>query len=148
MTTDSITLFRAIGAKMDYLNQRQSIISQNVANADTPGYKPKDIDQPDFANVLRDLTREKGKMTVGVAPVMARSTNGNHIAFATGNEAGGDHRFKVHEQKDVYEVSPSGNAVVIEEQLFKSTSNVTEYNLMSNLMQKQIGMLRMAIRSQ
>ena len=148
MTTENITLFKAIGVKMDYLNQRQSIISQNVANADTPGYKPKDIAEPDFANVLRDITREKGKSAVSVSPITVRSTSGNHISFSDGTRSDSKHKFKEHEQKDVYEVSPSGNAVVIEEQLFKSSRNVMDYNLMSNLMQKQIGMLRMAIRTQ
>ena len=40
MTIDNIGLFQALGAKMDYLGQRQRIISQNVANSDTPGYQP------------------------------------------------------------------------------------------------------------
>ena len=43
MTTQDIGLFKALGAKMDYLGQRQRVIAQNVANADTPNYRPNDL---------------------------------------------------------------------------------------------------------
>jgi flagellar basal-body rod protein FlgB len=38
---------------MDLLSARQKLAASNIANADTPGYKTKDIDfQQEFANVL------------------------------------------------------------------------------------------------
>jgi flagellar basal-body rod protein FlgB len=78
MTTQNIGLFKALGAKMDYLNQRQSIISQNVANADTPGFRPMDLKEVDFGTVLKGVTKSQG---VGIQMV---STNAMHVGG--GNE--------------------------------------------------------------
>ncbi|HOO82875.1 MAG TPA: flagellar basal body protein, partial [Alphaproteobacteria bacterium] len=59
MTTENIALLKALGAKMDFLNQRQRVISQNIANTDTPGYRPKDLKPVDFGNVLQNVTKGK-----------------------------------------------------------------------------------------
>lgn len=38
---------------MDLLSARQKLVASNIANADTPGYKTKDIDfQQEFASML------------------------------------------------------------------------------------------------
>ena len=43
MTLQNLSLFQAMGAKLNYLDQRQKVIAQNIANADTPNYRPKDL---------------------------------------------------------------------------------------------------------
>ena len=53
MSTQEIGLLKAIGAKLDYLGQRHKVIAENIANADTPGYKPKDLTPVDFGSVLK-----------------------------------------------------------------------------------------------
>ena len=35
-----------IGGFMSYLSKRQEVISSNIANADTPGYKTRDVEMP------------------------------------------------------------------------------------------------------
>lgn len=132
MTTQNLSLFKALDAKMDYLNQRQRLISQNVANADTPSYKPLDLKPVDFGRMLERVTKGNS-VTVG-------STNPGHMP-KVGEAASRD----VRKQKETYEVAPAGNAVIIEEQLIKSSGNVADYNLMTNLYQKNLGMLQMAI---
>ena len=44
MSGQDIALFKAIGAKLDYLSQRHKVIAENIANADTPGYRPRDLE--------------------------------------------------------------------------------------------------------
>ncbi len=132
MTTQNLALFKALGAKMDFLNQRQRVIAQNVANADTPSYRPKDLKPVDFSQVLKNVTGEKN--------VTIRSTNAGHMPKVDEIRAPDPRK-----QKETYEVAPAGNAVIIEEQLFKSGANIADYNLMTNLYQKNIGMLRIAI---
>ena len=51
MTLDDIPLFSMLKGRLTYLNQRQQLIGQNVANPDTPGYMPHD---------LKAFTVEKG----------------------------------------------------------------------------------------
>ena len=43
MDFSSIPLFSILKTKMTYLSERQAILAQNVANADTPGYMARDI---------------------------------------------------------------------------------------------------------
>ena len=135
MTIQDIGLFQAISAKLDYLSQRQEIISQNVANTDTPGYRPKDLEKVDFGVMVKELT---GETQVGVA-----ITDEKHMP----NPAA-DVDAQSRKQKKTYEVAPAGNAVIMEEQLMKSGRNTMDYNLMLNLYQKQVGTLRMALGTQ
>jgi len=136
MTTQGIGLFQALSAKMDYLNQRQGVIAQNVANADTPGYKPKDLTPVDFSSMLGSSSGA-GK---SLSSVSIDVTDEQHLGLA-----GSSANVKARAQKDTYEVAPAGNAVVIEEQVINSSKNMMDYSLMLNVYQKQVGMLRMAI---
>ncbi len=136
MTTQDIGLFQALGAKMDYLNQRQNVIAQNIANADTPSYRPKDLVPADFSSML-GASMQTGK---SVSPVGINMTDEQHLS-TVGKSAG----VKTRAQKETYEVAPAGNAVVIEEQLINSSQNMMDYSLMLNIYQKQVGMIRTAI---
>lgn len=133
MTIQNIGLLNAIGAKMDYLNQRQTILAQNVANSDTPGYRPKDLKEYDFSSLV---DTEK----TGVKAVHVATTDDQHMPNV-------DQAFdpKSRKQRDMYEVAPAGNSVIIEEQLIKTGKNTMDYNLMLNLYQKQISMVKTAL---
>ena len=133
MTIQDIGLFQALSAKMGYLNQRQSVIAQNVANSDTPGYRPKDLVEVDFSSMLK--AQMGGTKTVAVS-----TTNEGHLPNANSQI-----NVNAKKQKDTYEVAPSGNAVIMEEQLMKAGQNNMDYNLMINVYQKQVGMMRMAL---
>lgn len=134
MSTESIGLFKAMTAKMSFLDQRQKIISQNVANADTPGYIPHDLVPVDFGAVM-------SKTLPGRPPVLRPVvTNDMHIGGK--NEV--DHP-KNKKQKTTYEVAPAGNSVILEEQMVNATKTATDYNLMTTLYQKNVGMLRTAL---
>jgi flagellar basal-body rod protein FlgB len=132
MTTQDISLFKAIGAKMDYLNQRERIISQNVANADTPDYRPQDLKPVDFGTVLKSITGSKN--------VALEATNPMHVGFQ-----GKIAEPKSGKQKMVYEVAPDGNSVIMEEQMINANQIVMDYNLMSTLYQKNVGMIKTAL---
>ena len=55
---------------------RQEVIASNIANADTPGYKARDID---FAAALQDVTAGRE------ANLSLRTSNARHIGAAAGN---------------------------------------------------------------
>jgi len=133
MTTENLALMRAIGAKMDYITQRQRVLSQNIANSDTPGYRPHDLEDADFSSVLKGVTG--GKNSVSMV-----TTNEGHMPSPNSVSKG-----KVREQKDVYEITPTGNAVVMEEQMIKAGQNTMDYNTMTSLYMKNIGMIRSAL---
>lgn len=135
MTTENLSLFKAIGSKMDFLSQRQRIISQNISNADTPGYRPQDLKEADFNRILKNLLPEK------LGPkVRLEATDPQHLPTSAGAAQAAQGK-----QKNVYEVAPVGNAVVLEEQLLNSGKAMADYTLMTTLYQKNIAMLKTAL---
>ncbi len=128
MDVMSLTLFQGMKAKMDWLNQRQTVLSLNVANADTPGYQPKDLESFDFSQ------------HVSAASLAPKKTHAAHLSAPAA--AGGS---RSETDKRPYEVAPDGNSVVLEEQMLKSTQTAMDYQLMTNLYTRNMGMLRMAL---
>jgi len=135
MTTESIGLFKAMTAKMSYLDQRQKIIAQNIANADTPDYLPHDLVKVDFGSVLQKTTRDNLVRPMVTSPM---HMGGENEIDSPDNR----------EQKTTYEVAPVGNAVVVEEQMINAARTTMDYNLMTTLYQKNVNMIRTAIGRQ
>lgn len=135
MTIDNLSLFQGLGAKMGFLNQRQRVIAQNVSNADTPGYKPKDLVPVNFDKVLGNITK-----TGGIKPVSLDTTRAGHSGGANDVQDP-----KSRKQRETYEVAPAGNAVIMEEQLLMAGETVLDYNMTTNLIQKHVGMIQTAL---
>src|SRR3546814_14076552 len=45
-------LFSLLGKRMDWLGQRQKVLAQNIANADTPDYVPRDLKPQEFRRMV------------------------------------------------------------------------------------------------
>lgn len=131
MDLGKLSLFKLVGARMGYLSERQKVLSANVANADTPHYRPSDLKPMDFQAVLRGDQRIKMAVT-------------NKIHLAGTNQAAMFGTEKAAFGKS-YETSPNGNAVVLEEQMLKVAEVQSSYQLAANLYQKNMSMLRTAI---
>ena len=62
---------------MDLLGKRQQLVAANIANADTPGYRTKDIDfQFEFMSLM-----EGGSPNVVDAPGLATKNDGNNVSM-------------------------------------------------------------------
>jgi flagellar basal-body rod protein FlgB len=132
MSISNLPLMKAMAAKMDYLDKRQGILSQNIANADTPGYQSKDLTDVDFGSVLKKIT--------GNQKVSLVTTQKGHMPNPD----------EIDRSKDVkdrwtYEVAPDKNGVIVEEQMVKAAKTQMDYNLLTNLMSKQTTMYRTAL---
>ncbi|HEX3209546.1 MAG TPA: hypothetical protein VHQ91_09220 [Geminicoccaceae bacterium] len=53
-----------------------------------------------------------------------------------------------HPAERVYETTPNGNAVILEEQMAKAGQTALDHQLTSNLYRKYLGMLRLALGTQ
>lgn len=135
MDIKNIALFQAMGAKMNYLSTRQGVLAQNIANADTPEYRARDLTDVDFGAILQDVTGSK--------KVRVERTNPNHMM--PGGNIDDPRNMK---SRMTYEVAPDDNAVIIEEQMIKATQTTMDYNLMTNLMRKNVGMIQTALGRQ
>lgn len=132
MSIQNIGLFQALNAKMNYLDQRQKVLSQNIANANTPDYKPKDLTKVDFGVVLKEVTKENVVRPATTSPL--------HMPNA-GSIDDADSR----KMKKTYDVTPTGNAVVMEEQMVNASKTNIDFNLMTSLYQKNVSMMRIAL---
>jgi flagellar basal-body rod protein FlgB len=78
--------------------------------------------------------------SVGGATLELRKTNSGHISHGKSSRA-----FREEKQKETYETSLDGNAVVIEEQLMKVSETQGHYRLATNLYRKHITMIKAAL---
>lgn len=128
MEPSSLTVFKQISARMRWLTDRQSLLAQNIANTDTPGFKPRDLKPMGFQKTLA-MTAPKTDDGPGFIAIASRSRpNGSELAMT--------------DQDTVL----SGNAVDLEIELKKSADTALKYQTMANLYQKHMGLLRMAIK--
>ena len=132
MEPSGLSVFKQIGSKMRWLTQRQSVLAQNIANVDTPGFKPKDLKPMGFQKSLAlaavNTGGEAGHIKIHATAGGARALTGAELTRA-------DH-----------ETSLSGNSVDLEVELKKSADTALQYQTMANLYQKHMGLLRMAIK--
>ncbi|WP_339855360.1 hypothetical protein [uncultured Nisaea sp.] len=133
MSINNLTLMNMAQHKLNWLSERQSVLAQNVANADSPSYRSQDLKPINFKREVEQVT----KLPVAV-------TEGNHM---TGTTPRNDFRIDKASYKDVYEASPNGNGVVLEEQMIAVQDTKLQYDLALNLYSKQVGMFRTALGS-
>jgi flagellar basal-body rod protein FlgB len=130
MSLKEIPLFSALTDRMKWLTARQKVLTQNIANSDTPGYRAKDLKDQSFKTMVAKSTMTKVNMA---------KTSAGHI------EAGEKQEFDEAVSKEPYEVTPTGNAVVLEEQMMKLSETQIQYQMTTSLYKKQIGMLKTAL---
>ena len=126
-----LSIFQALAKKMDWLSQRQNVLAQNIANADTPNYLPQEMKHGAFERLLAHK----------LAPVAPRVTDPKHMVGRTPAERPSERK----DQRRPFETAPSGNAVVLEEQLVKVAETQMDYQTMTNLYRKHMQMIRIAL---
>ena len=130
MGVADIPLLGQIKGRLGWLDERQRVIAENVANAETPGFVGRDLKQPtDFAAAMRS----------GGGLQMVR-TNAAHIAPARPAA-----RFNSTKAPDS-ETTLDGNSVVVEEQMLKMAESRMAYDAAIGFYQKSLNMLRLASR--
>ena len=127
------TLFELISARSAWLGQREAVLGQNVANADTPGYRPRDLEPVGFDGLMR----RAGGQTAGLQP--ARTAPLHLIPDTPSPDA-------FRERPDAeYQATPSGNGVELSEQMRKMALTELDHQLTTGLYRRYVGMVRTAI---
>ncbi len=129
-----IPLFNLMKSKLDFMSQRQAVLAQNIANADTPGYKAKDIKEPNFYKLISANGAPPNTLK------LAATTAGHILTSATN---GSD--FKIVKRHSTDELNPNGNNVAIEDEMSKVGQNQAEYQKVLNLYSKAISLFKVAI---
>ena len=136
MELTNLPVFGLIRQRMNWLNQRQEVIAQNVANADTPDYPSRDLKAFDFKNVIRQNRPKTQRVAVNL-------TKPTHIPGSQGQNSS---PFKEIDARRPYETAPDGNQVVLEEQMIKMNETVTNHNLITQIYRKQLAMIKTVTR--
>lgn len=131
---DGIDVFRITGARMHQLAARQNVLAQNIANADTPHYRARDVKPFQFDSAL---LRSQG----GVAPLRLAGTQPGHI---TGGRNG---TTVVSDRAKSYGEDPDGNSVDLEEQMVKQADVAKGYDLATLVYKRSAALLRTAVSS-
>ncbi|MEC9369632.1 MAG: flagellar basal-body rod protein FlgB [Pseudomonadota bacterium] len=131
MALGDMKLLSLMKAKMSWHQARQQVLADTVANADTPGYS---------ANELQAFRVDKTSPADSVRSVAASRTHQSHFAAAIGPQS--DFKLK---NSGGWEITPAGNAVVLEEQMMKVSANQFDYQLASTLYSRSLGLLRTAL---
>ncbi|MBU6296833.1 MAG: flagellar basal body rod protein FlgB [Alphaproteobacteria bacterium] len=134
MDLPGIPLFSMLKERMAWLDQRQTVLSQNVANADTPGYTARDLKPVDFAQALKSVTAPNQFSGA------LMTDNPRHIAVTPTNQMG----FADIDTPDVAS-NPSGNSVSLEQEMIKVADTQAQFQAASNLYAKAISMMKTAI---
>lgn len=130
MSLSDIPIFQLLSKRMGWLTQRQQILAQNIANSDTPNYKPSDLKSQNFSRFLRPSVPRQRMMV----------TSANHLEPTRASN-----NYRSQKSRETYETALSGNSVIIEEQLMKVSETQGNYRLAVNLYQKHLNMLKSAI---
>ncbi len=112
---DPVYLFNRIDQQKSWLSARQTLVSQNLANVNTPGYKA--VDTLPFARVME----RSGLDMAGANPLHMRPSTSETMAAAV-KEAEG------------WETTISGNTVSPEQEMIKAGEIRSAFTLDTNLM--------------
>jgi flagellar basal-body rod protein FlgB len=134
MDLPDIPLLSMLRQRMTWLNQRQDVLSQNVANADTPGFLAHDLKPVDFTQELRNAGS-----TIHNGNVM-RVTDPRHISISPSKQTD----FDSFESHDV-ESNPDGNTVSLEMEMIKVSDTQAQFQAASNLYAKAMTLMKTAI---
>lgn len=129
MAISDIALFGALKQRMSWLQQRHTLLSENVANADTPGYQGRDL------SPLAPPARHGA----GALLRPARTQPGHLLPGAGLN---GEPKPRVAQS---FEIRPNGNSVSLEEEMMKVSETQLDYQLATGLYSRGIGILKTAI---
>lgn len=114
---------------LDYAAAKNNAISNNISNADTPGYKSQEVLFKDVLN--QELT----------SPLQAKRTNEKHIPFQT-NEESSYHI--VTNSNTTY--NHNGNNVDIDKEMTDLAKNQIYYNSLIDRINGKFGSLQKVIR--
>lgn len=124
-----IGLLRLTGALVDHSMARQSVIAENIANADTPGFKARDIQE--FGEVFGPPEKVGSRM---------KATLPGHIGYV-----GADASFEPKAISSFAAESPNGNTVSLEEQVAKSAEVRHAHDLALGVYAKSLAILKTSL---
>jgi flagellar basal-body rod protein FlgB len=124
MDFSQIPLFALADQRLAWIDRRQELLASNIANADTPGWRARDL-----VPFIKTLQR--------ASLVLAR-TDPAHLGGADGSGS-------LAAQQEKTERAPDGNGVAIDQELKKVADTDTAHELVNLIDMKYLGLFRTVI---
>ena len=140
MDLGQIPLFQMLRGRLSYLSERQKVIAENVANANTPGYAPHDLKPFSFQAQMQ--AQAQGGASGGGGSFMA-VTNPAHMLPPHARKADAPRPITTKDS----ETTLDGNSVVLEEEMLKMGQARMDYDAAIGFYQKSLNLIRTAIRA-
>jgi len=132
MAINDLPMLSALRGKMQWHQERQRVLAENIANSDTPNFRPRDLVEPKF-----DAGGQQAPgAPMGSLPMLRTSTG--HLAATGGSSFAQD-------RKVGYETRPAGNAVNLEDEMLKVSQNQMDYAAVTTLYSRSLNLLKTAI---
>jgi flagellar basal-body rod protein FlgB len=123
---------KALTTALNFREMRQELISSNVANANTPGFKAKKLD---FEEALARALDVDGQMQMNVADAKHHNV---------GNGGFNNLEPEIYDDPNGV-VSESGNTVDVEAEMAKMAENKLMYDALVQLINKKMGLMKYAL---
>jgi flagellar basal-body rod protein FlgB len=127
MAIPDLPILSMLRTRMQWHQQRQKVLAENIANADTPRYRARDLAPPSFTGALQQVSIS-----------MAR-TDPDHI-----EPAGGGTQFE-DDRNARYETRPRGTAVSHEEEMLKLAGNQADYDAVTSIYSHSLSLIKTAV---
>lgn len=111
------TSVSALDKVIQFTENRQKVLAENIANIDTPGYKIRDLDAGKFRSDLKDAIENKSQ----IAPSESKIDYDQYLLFHDGNNRS------------------------IEKQMSLATKNALLHNVSVELLRSRYNLLERAI---
>jgi flagellar basal-body rod protein FlgB len=122
-----LPLFSMLRTRMQWHQERQRLLAENVSNSDTQGYRPRDLAPLQFDRTMPTLT------SIGLD-----RTDAGHIASLNASSS-------QTSRLGGYDVRPTGIAVNLEDEMIKVAANQMDYQAATTLYTKSLGLIKIAI---
>ena len=132
MAIADIPILSMLRTRLEWAQERQRVLAENVANSDTPNYRGRDLKALKFDDPSQ-LT-----LTAVSSVSLARTERAHIGGMSTGGTA-----FRA--EKGNYEVRPSGNSVNLEEEMMKVAANQMDYQAATALYTRSLNLLKIAL---
>ena len=129
MAISDLPIFSMLRTRMNWHQERQRLLAENVANADTPNFRPRDLAPLDFG---RQVQQASGQLQLALTSPSHLSGPSATSAFAT-------------ERPGKHDVRPAGNAVNLEDEMMKVAANQMDHQAAISLYSRSMGLLKTAI---
>jgi flagellar basal-body rod protein FlgB len=127
MAIPDLPILSMLRTRMQWHQERQRVLAENVANAETPRYRARDLVPPSFASTLQHVSVN-----------MARTDPG-HIEAVGGSVQFDDDRTVR------YSTRPRGTAVSHEEEMLKLAGNQAGYDAVTTIYTHSLSLIKTAI---